>query len=68
MTGTVHTFTTIHVGVDHTPSPYAVIIVDVSGGRRTAARVEGDVSWLRIGMTVKCEARDGVTYATPSID
>lgn len=52
MTGVVHTFTVIHIGMDGPEeSPYAVIVAEVDGGLRTA-RAEGDLSWLAIGAPV----------------
>jgi uncharacterized OB-fold protein len=54
--GVVHTYTTIHVGVDGTAErPYAVVVVDVDGDRR-CAQAEGDLSWLSIGARAQVNA------------
>jgi len=49
VTGTVITYTVIHVSsAELAPVPYAVVIADADG-RRVAARADGDVSWLHVG-------------------
>lgn len=67
MSGTVHTFTTIHIGADpDDTTPYAVVVIDADG-TRSAARAEGDLSWLAIGAEVECETReDGIALARPA--
>lgn len=53
MTGTVVTYTVIHVSsADLAPVPYAVIVADVDG-RRVAARLDGETSWLHVGAAIE---------------
>jgi uncharacterized OB-fold protein len=53
VTGTVVTYTVIHVSsAEFEPLPYAVVVAD-SGGRRVAARADGDTSWLHVGAEVE---------------
>lgn len=59
MTGTVLTFTRIHVGVEGPrEEPYAVIVADFDG-ERICARAEGELAWLRIGAPVRLEGEAG---------
>jgi uncharacterized OB-fold protein len=53
MTGTVRTYTIIHVApVEFEPVPYAVVVADASDGTRAAARADGELSWLHVGAEV----------------
>jgi uncharacterized OB-fold protein len=67
MTGTVETFTTIHVGLDgQRDNPYAVVVVDLEG-ERVCARAEGDLSWLGVGAATRFDGHVGrVRRAVPA--
>jgi uncharacterized OB-fold protein len=59
MTGTVVTYTVIHVAPEAlAPIPYAVVVLDDENGRRLAARADGDLAWLGIGAAVQLEPDD----------
>lgn len=60
MTGSVETFTVIHVATAALePVPYAVVIVNTPIGRR-AARADGELSWIVVGAS--CLLRDDDRY------
>lgn len=60
MTGTITTFTIIHIGPEGPePRPYAVVVARTSDGKSVAARADGDLSWLAIGNPVSIV--EGVT-------
>lgn len=53
MTGTITTFTVIHIGPQGPePTPYAVVVARTSDGKSVAARADGELSWLAIGKPV----------------
>jgi uncharacterized OB-fold protein len=53
MTGTITSFTIIHIGSQGPEaSPYAVVVAQADDGASRAARADGDLSWLAIGTPV----------------
>lgn len=62
-TGTVYTDTVVHLAPERfaPEAPYQVVIVDLTGGTRITARIEGDR--VSIGdPLVEVESRDGVPF------
>ncbi len=53
MTGTIHTYTVLHIGAgDAGEEPYAVVVAELDGELHSA-RTDGDLSWLSIGAPVR---------------
>ena len=62
-TGSVYTDTVVHLAPERFAAdvPYQVVIVDLDGGSRLTARIEGER--VAIGdKLVEVESRDGVPY------
>ena len=63
MTGTIYTETLIHAAPEQfvKDAPYQLVIVDLDGGKRVTARIDGER--VQIGDKVKeVESRDGVPF------